>query len=111
MNLRYVLDEQGNPVPEPDLETWARWFEAAGTARQVARTEIDEAYVSTVFLGIDHNFMGGAPILFETMIFGGPWDQGQWRYMSRAQAIAAHDQIVACVRAGRNPGEVASYGN
>jgi len=39
--------------------------------RHVAHTQVTpNIRVSTVFLGIDHNFYGiGAPILFETMVF------------------------------------------
>ena len=59
--------------------------------------------VSTVFLGTDHNCLDGPPILYETMIFGGPWDKSQWRHHTRAEAIAAHDQIVAAVRDGKDP--------
>ena len=40
-------------------------------ARRVDRTVIGEIVVSTVFLGLDHGFEeDGAPMLFETMIFG-----------------------------------------
>lgn len=45
--------------------------------------------VSTVFLGIDHNFgFDVAPILFETMIFGGDHDQQMDRYSTETEAIA-----------------------
>src|SRR5262245_27850718 len=33
----YVLDAAGQPHPEPDLMTWARWFEANTDARIVCR--------------------------------------------------------------------------
>lgn len=98
---RYILDENGDPVPEPDLMKWARWFEASWPdARRVALTQVsDEVTVSTVFLGSDHNwFDAGPPILFETMVFGGVWDQHQWRHCTRVQALAAHDQIATHVR-------------
>ena len=56
-----------------DLMTCARWFENFDN-RMVAKTVIDEAlevWVSTVFLGMDHDFTGtGPPLLFETMAFG-----------------------------------------
>jgi hypothetical protein len=52
------------------LKEWARWFEKSD--RRVALTQLpDGIEVSTVFLGLDHNFgMNGPPILFETMVFG-----------------------------------------
>jgi hypothetical protein len=49
-----------------------------------------------VFLGIDHNFFGdGPPILFETMVFGGPMDQDQRRYSTWDEAEFGHAAIVA----------------
>jgi len=64
-----------------NLMDWARWMEAEAAARTVARTDIDEGVrVSTVFLGIDHSFGRGGPVLFETMVFGGEYDQEMERY-------------------------------
>lgn len=61
-------------------------------------------YVSTVFLGIDHNHFGdGPPVLFETMIFGGPLDELQWRYHTLEQAQVGHQVIVQSLRAGLEP--------
>jgi hypothetical protein len=58
------------PVPS-NMEGWSRWFEKVyGTSEiQIAFTKTDLVEVSTVFLGINHNFDGGAPLLFETMAF------------------------------------------
>lgn len=51
--------------------------------------------VSTVFLALDHSWDGGPPVLYETMIFGGPLDQSyQRRYHTRADAIIGHDAAV-----------------
>ena len=50
--------------------------------------------VSTVFLGMDHSFDGGTPVLFETMIFGGEYDQFQERYCTWDEAEEGHK--VAC---------------
>ncbi len=63
---KYVLDQEGNPVPEPDMMKWARWFEAAGTSRQVRKTMVGKVKVSTVFLAMDHDYQGRDPLLFET---------------------------------------------
>lgn len=47
--------------------------------------------VSTVFLVIDHNYSRkGAPILFETMVFGGRYDGLQFRYSTIEEAEAGH---------------------
>jgi len=95
MSDKYVLDEAGNPVPCDNLLEWGRWFENAGSKRQVARDSVNGANVSTVFLGLDHSWGDGPPLLFETMIFGGPHDQYQERYSTRAEAIEGHARAVA----------------
>jgi len=85
----YILNDDGT-IRVVDLLTWAKWFEVA--QRQIARDYLpDGVRVSTVFLGIDHNFSDlGPPLLFETMIFGGPHDGYQDRYATRDEAIAGH---------------------
>lgn len=92
-NGRYILDSQGMPVAEDDLLVWANWLET--TDRQVAMDKLGDVEVSTVFLGLDHSFGGAAPILFETMIFGGPHDQYQDRYSTREEALAGHQKALA----------------
>ena len=52
------------------------------------------AFVSTVFLGIDHSWLGGPPILFETMIFGGQFDEVQKRYCTMEEAIDGHAKLM-----------------
>ena len=74
--------------------TWARWLETNFEKRQIARDYIGSTHISTVFLGLDHNFSGGDPILFETMIFGGPLDGEQWRYSTYAEAERGHKEAV-----------------
>jgi hypothetical protein len=60
-------------------------------------SETEEIRVSTSFLlGINHcDVTGEEPILFETMIFGGPWDHHQWRYSTWEQAEAGHQEVLA----------------
>jgi hypothetical protein len=95
MSERYVLNAKGKPVPEPDLIKWAEWFEE-GANRQLAEDKVrDGVTVSTVFLGLNHNFGNGVPLLWETMIFGGPEDQYQERYATREEALAGHIKAVA----------------
>lgn len=54
--------------------------------------------VSTIFLCIDHGWGEGPPIIFETMVFGGPLDQEQWRYSTEAQALAGHARAIKWVK-------------
>lgn len=89
--VNYILKDK-QPVPEPDIIAWAKWF---GTnKRHVAQDNVGESHVSTVFLGVDHNFIGGRPVLFETMIFGGEHDQEQERYCTWDEAEAGHARWV-----------------
>lgn len=119
-NGHWILDEDGNEK-EVDLMTWATWFETPGN-RRVAHTEVDDHFVSTVFLGLDHSFgVGGKPVLYETMTFekepsdleipGYKDNAGKThaprvvktkksldnysdRYTSREDALAGHERIV-----------------
>ncbi len=91
--MRFI-EANGVPRQEDDVVKWAQWFESAD--RRVARTDIsDDVYVSTVFLGLDHSFMDGIPVLYETMIFGGDSDQECRRYCFREQAVIGHNATVA----------------
>lgn len=63
---KYILDGK-TPVPTDDLMAWGRWLETAD--RHVARTEVGDFLVSTVFLGLNHRWGDGPPLLFETMVF------------------------------------------
>ena len=122
----YILDDEGEPVPVDDVLSWASWFETSDrvvwqsvitrdgrvvdvgrNARELrARRLFPRPFVSTVFLSIDHDFTfgedcGRAPVLWETMIFGGPLDDTQWRYRSRLDAVRGH--ALACELVRRTP--------
>lgn len=92
-NDKYILDKDGNVVPERDLLSWAKWFEDSSN-RIVKADKVGDVRVSTIFLGIDHNFGDGAPVLWETMIFGGEHDGYQDRYTSREDALAGHEKAL-----------------
>ena len=87
-----------------DMETWGRWFEK--NDRFVAQTMVGKKVrVSTVFLGLDHchsRFLPGhendPPLIFETMVFGGPMAGWMDRYSTWAEAERGHTEIVAEVR-------------
>jgi hypothetical protein len=97
--LHYVLDGK-EPRAVDDLLEWAAWFETAN--RRVARTEIGDAEVSTVFIGLDHCFgFRGPPILFETMVFADdhPLDEIQLRYSTWAEAETGHIEVCEQIQA------------
>lgn len=84
---------------------WEEWWNT--NERMIDLTKFDDgSYVSTVFLGLDHNFhfdqfLEHRPILFETMMFGGKFDQIQWRYATLGEAKQGHYEIVSAVRENR----------
>jgi hypothetical protein len=109
MNGRYILNANGEPEPCEDLMTWGRWMSDA-TARIVASDYIGDVRVSTVFLGLDHAFEHGAPVLWETMIFGGPHDEYQDRYTSQADAKAGHARALELAQSAPAVESVVGHG-
>lgn len=96
---KYILDDNGNPMKCTDPLEWAGWFETAGEKRIVARDQIGDVLISTVFLGLDHNFDGHKePILWETMIFGGPHNEWQERASTKEGALSNHRIALQLVR-------------
>lgn len=75
------------------------WKEAAKIDKRVALDTLPGGIVvSTVWLGIDHNYFGGAPLIFETMVFPGAGDFTDLdcdRYVNEKQAIEGHAAMVA----------------
>lgn len=102
-------DRQGKPMT---CLQWAATFEGGPDKREelkrVAQAFVGPCWISTVWLGIDHRFGKGPPLIFETMIFVRPdgpvhpsiqeMDNECWRCSTEAQALAGHDQVVAAVR-------------
>jgi len=89
----YILDEDGEVVLV-DYETCGEWIMHAD--RIVARTQLENCEVSTVFLTGDHRlYPTDPPILFETMIFGGIFDELTRRYHTLEEAMRGHERMVA----------------
>ena len=92
MSEHYILE--GRKTVSCDLMTLAKAMNNVAN-RRIERTQInDEVHVSTVFLGLDHSFGEGPPLLFETMVFGGDMDQEEDRYTTYDQAEAGHKAMV-----------------
>jgi hypothetical protein len=117
-----ILDENGEPqvirvydengkLNQARLIQWATWFERS-PQRRIAYDELEGDYsVSTVFLGLNHNYKPGAPPLwFETIAFAPPHQEylktthkfigvrdQLWgkRTSTKAQALAAHAEGLA----------------
>jgi len=81
-----------------DIKEWNKWMTVNRDKRHVADEMIGNSRISTVFLGIDHSFGGSTPILFETMVFGGSFDQLQDRCSTWDEAEQMHLRTVELVR-------------
>jgi hypothetical protein len=95
----YKLDKENNPVICIDMADYAEWLENNKNQKVVKQDNIDDILVSTVFLGLDHSFNTPwiNPILWETMIFRGEFDQYQDRYSSYEDALKGHEKAMKLV--------------
>lgn len=84
-------DREGKPIP---FVVWGELFndqEYKVVKQDVFVLGDQPVYVSTVWMGLNHNWMPGRPPkIFETMIFGGELDLEQWRYTTEEEALAGH---------------------
>lgn len=97
----YILD--GTEVVAVTLEEWARWLNDHRQEKFIKRTDLGDFWVSTVFLGLDHNYLDdGPPLLFETMVFKrGDWGgEYQTRSSTHADALRQHETACQWVRDG-----------
>lgn len=97
----YILED--GKIKQTDFLTAAKFM--SDKKHLIEQTDIDEQVsVSTVFLTIDHGFgRSRLPVLFETMVFGGSFDDRQWRYCTLEEAQVGHQIVVNAVRSGVEP--------
>jgi hypothetical protein len=100
--MLWILDHDGNPVHlGMDFLEWSTWFEHNN--REVRCDVVGGVLVATIFLGIDRSWeMSGKPVLWESMIFGGPLNLTCQCYDSAAAALEGHNELVLLVK---NAGE------
>ena len=89
---KYILNGH-DPTPCDDLLDWGGWMEKGD--RIVKQETVNGTWISTVFLGIDHQYGGGPPLLFETMTRrpDGTWDR-QERCSTWEEAESQHAAMV-----------------
>lgn len=82
---------EGNPV---NFEDSREYFE--NLDRRIDKTYKGKYLISTVFIGVNRNFWGGLPLIFETMVFSvGELDSHYIeRYPTKEEAIDGHKRIV-----------------
>ncbi len=93
----YYILENGIPKLAISMQEWGQWWEK--TDRTVAKTKIRKVLVSTVFLGLNHQWGDDPPLLFETLVFGGIFDGEMERYSTLDEAKAGHEAMVERIRA------------
>ncbi len=86
----YVLDETDQPVPATEVE-FSAWKEANPDRCRVGEYEVGNALVSTVFLGLDQGDEPNEPVLWQTLVSGGPLDGECDRYTSYEAAKKGHE--------------------
>ena len=86
----WVMNPDHSVEPVETLEEWAKRFDP--DTRQVGSTKLtDGRWLSTVFLGINHQFHGaGPPLLFETAILAEDGAEVVERYASFDDAEIGH---------------------
>lgn len=85
-------DKQGNPLTRE--EYFALLDRIGPMYKLVGNTTIGDALVSTVWLGLDHSYDNGEPVIFESMIFGGDRDEYSERYSTLEEAQQGHLRLV-----------------
>ena len=99
---RYAILE-GTKVVPVGLLKWATYFENIKN-RVIKKTNVTKTIeVSTVFLGINHNFLQTTDnvedgLWFETMIFGGSLDGDTARTSTYEEALKCHERAVNYVK-------------
>jgi hypothetical protein len=93
--MEMFYDKDGSPIER--LEYVARKYEDPGYKRVAETTLPDGKWISTVWLGIDHNYGSGPPLIFETMVFESKDNLGELaldRYSTLEEAEDGHEKMV-----------------
>lgn len=90
--------KDGTPYPEGELglKMFAEDFEYGNN--RIGETYVNDYYVSTVWLGIDHDPLGDVPLIFETMAFHNGNEVYMQRYSTLIQAQVGHRFVVSLMR-------------
>jgi hypothetical protein len=87
----YRLD--GRRVEPIEAAEWLAWCEATNGGKEyLLGSGSAELSVDTIFLGIDRQLRDGPPLLFETIILGGPCDGQAWFSATYEDAERRHQE-------------------
>ena len=102
MNSHYIT-VRGIPTAIDDIEEWGRFM--ASEKKLNLENQVKGVFVSTVFLGVNHQFEDGPPLFWETMLFN---EVGESiynfcrRYESEREAILGHFRTMALLYLGED---------
>jgi hypothetical protein len=87
----FVLSDDG-AVMDATLEEWGAFLE---TDKKIVKVTKEAGItVSTIFLGLPQGYDDGVPILWETQVFGGPFDGDQLHSASHPGALVNHHNMM-----------------
>ncbi len=89
----YQLDELNNVSPLTSGKFGGDFI------KTIQKTDVGNAEVSTVFLGVNHRHEHDMPpLVFETKVFGGEFDSRQWRCTTLSEAELQHEIAIKMVK-------------
>ena len=95
--MRYKRNGDPYPEGEEGLLEWGKDFSNPEIKVVKQETLKNGKWVSTIWLGINHQFGLGKPLIFETMVFP---EEGKFgsldcqRYFTEEEAIKGHEEMV-----------------
>ena len=102
MKLGHYILTKDKKIKDVPLLKWGKWMQ--GRNRLLKQTMVNNHLVSTIFLGLDHNFgLSRKKILFETMVFykgkgTSRLNDEQERYSTYKEAIKGHNKLVKLIK-------------
>lgn len=97
----YLLNDDHSVTTTSDMKYWSEQF--ASIDRNVGKDTINGCFISTAFIGLDHEFSNDPdkpPLIFETMVFSEnpDFDGYQARCSTWKEALEIHENTVNQVK-------------
>jgi hypothetical protein len=90
------FSREGRPMT---LREWSLIVEEDLAYKHVRMSMVGDVQVSTVWIGLPQaGSTPERPLIFESMVFGGPLDEHAWRWSTLEEAEAGHELVLAKVR-------------
>lgn len=96
--MGHFFNQAGQPITVAEWSLAFEDFDARRVRFDTVHGAGEAVDVSTVWVGLDHQFGDGPPLIFESLVFGGPLDGAGLRYATRDEAIEGHAALVGEVR-------------